>query len=85
MISDPKKTLQNIDSRQFVRRRSGQPPINIVILVLNPSLPIVVSIMSNVSKRIAEFIKARPSMQITIRPLAGSYIGLAGHRRIGLK
>ena len=44
-----------------------------------------VPIMSNISKRIAEFIKARPSMQNTLRPLASSYIGLAGHRRIGLK
>jgi len=41
--------------------------------------------MANISKRIAQFVKSRPSLEKTIAPLASSYLELAGHRRIGLR
>jgi hypothetical protein len=41
--------------------------------------------MANLSKRIAEYIKARPSLLNVVKPMATSYMSLKGHRRIGLR
>jgi hypothetical protein len=41
--------------------------------------------MANISKRIVEFIKARPGIHKRLTPLADNYLGLAGYRKIGLR
>lgn len=41
--------------------------------------------MANLSKRIAEYIKARPSLLNIVKPMATSYMSFKGHRRIGLR
>lgn len=45
----------------------------------------LLSVMANLSKRIAEYIKARPSLLNFVKPMATSYMSLKGHRRIGLR
>jgi hypothetical protein len=46
---------------------------------------IIFSIMANLSKWIADYIKARPSFLNFFKPVATGYMSLKGHRRIGLR
>jgi hypothetical protein len=41
--------------------------------------------MANLSKRITEFIKARPKLHERIFPLVNSYLELAGYHKLGLR
>lgn len=41
--------------------------------------------MAAISKRIVEYIKARPNLAARIGPIANGYMDVAGYRKIGLR